>query len=201
MYNTILIKNDKSLVASVMRPIFEGENRADEIRFLFDTDFVDFIDSDSVIMLQAILPYPDEETGKETSGKMRRMVVNEELYKNKYEMDLPINTVLTKAAGDVILWFMFFNVADPNHIKLAKTEPITLSINSALQGSSSIIDDDETYDILAQMQHEITELQEGRMDKEFDYDSETQTIQFYSNGEPYGAPVALDTEVTWRNWD
>lgn len=35
MLNTILINNDKTLTHTVKRPIYEGENRADEIQFLF----------------------------------------------------------------------------------------------------------------------------------------------------------------------
>lgn len=199
--NTILIKEDKTLVGTQLRTIFEGENRADEIQFLFDQNFFDGIDDNYKALLQVILPYPDETAGTPTTGKMRYMEFDEELYKERYRTTLPINSILTKKAGNVVFWFMLWNLADPDHIRMIKTEPYTLVVNPNLQGTSSIIDEDESYDILTSIQEDINELKHVKIDKDFDYDEENQTIQFYVNGVPYGKPVQLDTEVSWRDWN
>lgn len=201
MTNTILIKDDKSLVKTVSRPIHEGENRVDEIQFLFGDNLFPNFTKDIVVMLQAILPYPDEEAGTDTTGKMRYMEIDEELYKEKYRMELPITSVLTKAAGDVIFWFMFFDVSDPEHIVLLKTDSTTIRIDASLKDSSSAFDDDKTYDVLATLQRDVEELKKSRMDKVFEYNEDDQTIQFYSNGNKCGEPVRLDTEVSWKNWE
>ena len=199
--NTILIKEDKSLVSTKLRRIYEGENRVDEIQFLFDQDFFECLDDNCKALLQVILPYPDEEAGTPTTGKMRYMDFDEELYKNRYRTTLPINSILTKKAGDVVFWFMLWDLSNPEHIRMIKTEPYTLTIEANLQGTSSIIDDDESYDILTHIQEEVNTLKNVKLDKDFEYDEENQTIQFYVNGQPYGNPVNLDTEVSWKDWN
>lgn len=199
--NTILIREDKTLIPSRMRAIYEGENRSDGIQFLISPNVFDGIDEFVRVILMVILPYPDEEAGTPTTNKMRYMEIEPEPYKNRYRTILPITNVLTKARGPVTLWFNFFNLQDYQHVKLLKTEAYTFDVLPVLGDASSIIDDDESYDVLEQIQRDITALEESRMDKDFIYDSETQTIQFYSNGEPVGEPVPLDTEVHWRNFD
>lgn len=201
MQNTIIITDDKDLVMTKSRPIYEGENRVDEIQFLFGENLFPNFNDNCVIMLQAILPYEDEETHSPTTGKMRYMIVDEELYKNRYRMTLPITSVLTKKAGDVILWFMMFDITDPEHVILLKTSEVILNILESLKGSSAVIDDDKTFDVLAKLEHDVEDLKENRMDKHFDYDEENQTIQFYANGVKLGDPIKLDTEVGWKDWE
>lgn len=199
--NTILVNEDKSLIGTQIRPIYKGENRGDEIQFLIDPNVFDGMDEYLILALFVILPYPDEEHHTPTTNKMRYMEIDEELYKGKYRTVLPINNILTKADGNVYMWLMFFNTEDQEHIKLLKTEVYTVHILPVMADASSILDDDTSYDVLEQLQQEITNLQETRMDKHFEYNEETQTIQFFSNGEPYGNPVPLDTNVSWRGWE
>ena len=80
---TILIKKDKTLKKTKYRVIYEKENRADTIQFLIDKDFFEYIE-DCNIMLQVLLPYPDEEHGTDVTGKMRYMEIEPELYKVYY---------------------------------------------------------------------------------------------------------------------
>ena len=197
---TILIKKDKTLKKTKYRVIYEKENRADTIQFLIDKDFFEYIE-DCNIMLQVLLPYPDEEHGTDVTGKMRYMEIESELYKDRYRMTLPITTVLTKEPGEVIMWFMFFNTTDPNNIILIKTDSTKIEITPTRNSSSTEIDDDESYDVLTQMQQDINQLQKDKMDKYFEYNEEDSTIQFFSNGEPCGSPIKIDDEVSWKNWN
>lgn len=197
---TILIKKDKTLIKTKSRPIYEKENRADAIQFLIDKDFFGYIENCN-IMLQVLLPYPDEEHGTDTTGKMRYMEIEPELYKDRYRMILPITTVLTQAPGEVIMWFMFFNTTDPNNIILIKTGSTKIEIIPTRNSSSTEIDDDESYDVLTQMQQDIKQLQKDKMDKYFEYNEEDSTIQFFSNGEPCGSPIKIDDEISWKNWN
>ena len=195
---TILIKKDKTLKKTKYRVIYEKENRADTIQFLIDKDFFEYIE-DCNIMLQVLLPYPDEEHGTDVTGKMRYMEIEPELYKGYYRMTLPITTVLTKAPGEVVMWFMFFNTTDPNNIILIKTDSTKIEITPTKNSSSTEIDDDESYDVLTQMQQDINQLQKNKMDKYFEYNEEDSTIQFFSNGEPCGGPIKIDDEVSRKN--
>ena len=197
---TILIKKDKTLKKTKYRVIYEKENRADTIQFLIDKDFFEYIE-DCNIMLQVLLPYPDEEHGTDVTGKMRYMEIESELYKDRYRMTLPITTVLTKAPGEVIMWFMFFNTTDPNNIILIKTDSTKIEITPTNNSSSIEIDDDESYDVLTKMQQDIDQLQMNKMDKYFEYNEEDSTIQFFSNGAPCGSPIKIDDEISWKNWN
>ena len=196
---TILIKKDKTLKKTKYRVIYEKENRADTIQFLIDKDFFEYIE-DCNIMLQVLLPYPDEEHGTDVTGKMRYMEIEPELYKGYYRMTLPITTVLTKEPGEVVMWFMFFNTTDPNNIILIKTDSTKIEITPAKNSSSTEIDDDESYDVLTKMQQDINQLQTNKMDKYFEYNEEDSTIQFFSNGAPCGSPIKIDDEISWKNW-
>ena len=196
---TILIKKDKTLHKTKYRVIYEKENRADTIQFLIDKDFFEYIE-DCNIMLQVLLPYPDEEHGTDVTGKMRYMEIEPELYKDYYRMTLPITTVLTKEPGEVVMWFMFFNTTDPNNIILIKTDSTKIEITPAKNSSSTEIDDDESYDVLTKMQQDINQLQTNKMDKYFEYNEEDSTIQFFSNGAPCGSPIKIDDEISWKNW-
>ena len=196
---TILIKKDKTLHKTKYRVIYEKENRADTIQFLIDKDFFEYIE-DCNIMLQVLLPYPDEEHGTDVTGKMRYMEIEPELYKGRYRMTLPITTVLTKEPGEVVMWFMFFNTTDPNNIILIKTDSTKIEITPAKNSSSTEISDDESYDVLTKMQQDINQLQTNKMDKYFEYNEEDSTIQFFSNGAPCGSPIKMDDEISWKNW-
>ena len=197
---TILIKKDKTLHKTKYRVIYEKENRADTIQFLIDKDFFEYIE-DCNIMLQVLLPYPDEEHGTDVTGKMRYMEIEPELYKGYYRMTLPITTVLTKEPGEVVMWFMFFNTTDPNNIILIKTDSTKIEITPTKNSSSTEISDDESYDVLTKMQQDINQLQMNKMDKYFEYNEEDSTIQFFSNGAPCGSPIKIDDEISWKNWN
>ena len=197
---TILIKKDKTLKKTKYRVIYEKENRADTIQFLIDKDFFEYIE-DCNIMLQVLLPYPDEEHGTDVTGKMRYMEIEPELYKGYYRMTLPITTVLTKEPGEVVMWFMFFNTTDPNNIILIKTDSTKIEITPTKNSSSTEISDDESYDVLTKMQQDINQLQTNKMDKYFEYNEEDSTIQFFSNGAPCGSPIKIDDEISWKNWN
>ena len=197
---TILVNKDKTLQKTKYRNIYEKENRADTIQFLIDKDFFEYIE-DCNIMLQVLLPYPDEEHGTDVTGKMRYMEIEPELYKDRYRMTLPITTVLTKEPGEVIMWFIFSNTTDPNNVIYIKTSSTKIEITPTKNSSSTEISDDESYDVLTKMQQDINQLQMNKMDKYFEYNEEDSTIQFFSNGAPCGSPIKIDDEISWKNWN
>ena len=96
---------------------------------------------------------------------------------------------------------MFFNTTDPKNVILIKTNSTKIDIIPTKNSSSTEISDDETYDVLTQMQHDIDQLQNNKMDKYFEYNEEDSTIQFFSNGVPIGNPFKIDDEISWKNWN
>lgn len=197
---TILLNKDKSLRVTKSRTIYQKENKADRIKFLIDKDFYENIEN-CIIMLQATLPNIDTKNIN-TIGKMRLMTLEPELYKEQYYMLLlPITTVLTENCGDISMWLLFTNMTDEENVAIIKTDSTQITIQPSKIESSVEIEEDKTYDVLTQIQQEITKIQEDKMDKSFKYDEENSTIQFFSKGIPIGNPIKLDDEISWKNWN
>lgn len=198
--NTILINKDKSLEKTIFRPIYEEEHGVDSIQFLVSQEFYENITNCS-IMLQVLLPIPDEEHGTEQTGKLRHMEIEPELYEGRYRMVLPISNVLTQKAGLVEFWFLFYDGTEEDNVKLIKTNTCKIHIKPTKISSSIEMPEDESYDVLAVMQNDIRELKANKMDNYFEYNEENATIQFYNNGEPISEPIQLDQEIAWTNWN
>lgn len=201
MLNTVKINEDKTLEKTLFRPIYQNENRADEIQFLIDPNVFENDIKNYKIILQAIIPIEDKENNSPTTNKMRYMEIEESLYKNKYKMTLPITAALTEGVGDVIFWFLFFDMTDENKVKLLKTDTLIINIKKVHASSSIELEDKEFENVITDLQKDIEDIKENKMDKKFDYDAQNNTILFYSNGKPIGDIIKLDDEITWYNWD
>lgn len=199
--NIIKINKDKTLEKTSFRAIYQNESRADEIDFLIDPSIFIGDVEDYKIMLQAVIPVEDKEHQTPTINKMRYMEIEEEPYKNRYLMRLPITSALTEGAGEVLLWFLFFDMSDAQKIRLLKTNTVKIDIKKTNNDSSIELEDKEFDNVLSKLQKEIEDIKLNKMDKKFDYDEQTNTIQFYNNGEPIGEPIKMDNEVIWKGWD
>ena len=73
-------------------------------------------------------------------------------------------------------------------IRLIKTNYVSIHIQKVSKSSSVELDD-------------IDDIRKNKIDKQFDYDPNNNTILFYSNGQPIGDAIKLDDEITWTNWD
>ena len=192
--NIILIQSNKSLLVTKKRPIYQKENRADCIKFLISKDFMDNI-TDSTIILQVVLPNSPNDVGV-TKGKLKYMKIEEELYKDKYVMSLPITTTLTNNYGTVQLWFIFFNT---DNKELIKTSSTTINIIQS-DYSMADIEDKEFPNIFEEISGRIDELEKTKLDKNIDYNPNENTLQFYCNGEPVET-IKLDDDVQWTSWE
>lgn len=124
--NTILVKQDKTIVASHFRDIYEGEKNADEIQFLFDKSYFDNITNYS-LMMHIIFPYQDLLTYTPTTYEIRNIEVEDELYKNKYRAVVPITDDFTMASGEIQIWFTVKNIDNPE-IGVTKTDTYSFEI-------------------------------------------------------------------------
>lgn len=192
--NVILIQGDKNLIVTQMRPIFQKENRADYIDFLIADDFAGDV-TDYLAVLQVILP--DNETGGQT-GKLRYMDFEPEQYKGRYVMRLPITTTLTDNYGEVKMQFIFVNAVNE---ELVKTSQCSILVEKQWYSGSIIDDDDDGYDVLDDINQQLEDLRNDKLDKHFNYDPENNTLQFFVNGSALPTIIRLDDNVTWSSWD
>ena len=200
MTNTILLRKDKTLTKSTFRKIYQNEHYADKIQFLLDTDFIDDDITTYTIILFVTLPKPDETTGEPVTNRARYLTIDEELYKERYRIELPVTITLTESVGDVVMWMQFSKEDEDGNFKINKTDTVSISISSGGKGTDSYLDGSEGYDVLTQIQEEIANLKENKMDKYYEYDSETGEIQFYANGEEVGETIDVEDEVQLVNW-
>ena len=192
--NTILIQGDKHLIVTQMRPIFQKESRADYIDFLVAKEFVEN-PKDYLVVLQVILP--DNATGGQT-GKLRYMTFEEDEYKDRVVMKLPITTTLTDNYGEVKMQFIFVNALNEELIKTMQT---TLLVHKQTYSGSIDDDDDDGYDVLDDINQQLDDLRNDKLDKHFNYDPENNTLQFFVNGTALPTVIRLDDNVTWSSWD
>lgn len=96
---TIIMNEDKSLIASVTETIYQRENLVDKIQFLCPLKHNDI----SLADYKAILKYIDQ--GNELHFEV--LARDSELYKNKLRYVLPVDTKLTRFAGNISVRLMF----------------------------------------------------------------------------------------------
>lgn len=200
MINTILLRKDKSLTKSTFRNIYQNEHYADKIQFLIDADFMDDDIRSYTIILFVTLPKPDETTGESVTNRARYLTIDEELYKDKYRIELPVTITLTETVGDVVMWMQFSKETEDNSFNIHKTDMVSIPITASGKGTDTYLDGTEGYDVLAQIQEDIANLKENKMDKYYEYDSDTGELQLYANGEEAGEEVLIDQEVDLVNW-
>lgn len=99
---TIMMYPDKSLVATNRTTIFQREKLADKIQFLFSQSYGDINTRDCM----AVLKYVDQ--GNVAHAEILNM--DKELYKDRIRCVLPIDTDLTRFAGDIYLRITFIKL-------------------------------------------------------------------------------------------
>lgn len=200
MTNTILLRKDKSLTKTAFRRIYQNEHYADKIQFLIDDDFLDDDITTYTITLFVTLPKYNEATEESVTYKAKYLTIDEELYKNKYRIELPITITLTENIGDVIMYLQFTKENEVGEIDRYLTDIVSITISSVASIASVDTTDIESYDVLTKLQEEIEELKENKIDKYYDYDASTGELQLYANGEEAGEEVLIDQEVDLVNW-
>ena len=98
---TILMKNDKSLSKTKVQTIYQGENLVDQLSFLIPLQYGDFMLSD----FEAKLIYIDP------CNYIHSEILNlsDNDYKGMLQYRLPLDSKLTKYAGDIKFRLVFKN--------------------------------------------------------------------------------------------
>lgn len=200
MTNTIILRKDKSLTKTTFREFYHNEHYADKIQFLLDTDFMDDDITTYTITLFVTLPKYNESTEEPVTHKAKYLTLDEELYKEKYRIELPVTITLTENVGDVIMYLQFTKENEEGEIDRHLTDTAIVTVSPTASITSIDTTDSESYDVLTKLQEDIEELKENKIDKYYDYDASTGELQLYANGEEAGDEVLIDQEVSLVNW-
>ena len=187
---TILMNNDKSLIASVRTTIYQRENLVDKIQFLCPQKYDDVNLADYV----AVLKYVDQ--GNELHFEV--LAKDSELYKNRLRYILPVDTKLTRFAGNVSVRILFVqdisynSLLNPvlktgdNIITITKDETIIYSPDVA--ASVSVLQNRVTSN-----EKSIDELKSGKADN-ISYDNKSNQLSLKSGDIVLGTATLEDCE-------
>ena len=196
---TILLNESNELTTSVRERIMQRSKLVDSLHFLVDPMYKGFDMSDFTVIMEYILPVSRE-------YKTEILVKSDELYKNKLEYKLPMDTSLTKEAGKIEVQLTFIKLemdADGRTTqRVRKTSPTTITIVPISAWSNVIADSALTaldqrliqVDAMINAANEMNNyLSETKADNII-LDPYTNTIQLSANGMPIGDAVARDGE-------
>lgn len=194
---TILMKEDKSLVATSRTILRQYESLVDKIQFIIPKMYgnLDFFAGD----YQIVLKYVDQANIPHTVFLEK----GEELYKENYiNCILPVGIELTKFAGDITMYIsvMDVNIEDETKAEVLHTNGITISITPL----------DDIYgfapnESFQKMDQEILKLQAAikantilaeaiDQNKADDLSYEDNTLSLMANGKRIGTSHVLDQQ-------
>ena len=194
---TILMKEDKSLVATSRTILRQYESLVDKIQFIIPKMYgnLDFFAGD----YQIVLKYVDQANIPHTVFLEK----GEELYKENYiNCILPVGIELTKFAGDITMYIsvMDVNIEDETKAEVLHTNGITISITPL----------DDIYgfapnESFQKMDQEILKLQAAikantilaeaiDQNKADDLSYEDNTLSLMANGKKIGTSHVLDQQ-------
>lgn len=194
---TILMKEDKSLVATSRSILRQYESLVDKIQFIIPKMYgdLDFSTGD----YQIVLKYVDQANIPHTVFLEK----GEELYKENYiNCILPVGIELTKFAGDITMYIsvMDVNIEDETKVEVLHTNGITISITPL----------DDIYgfapnESFQKMDQEILKLQVAikantilaeaiDQNKADDLSYEDNTLSLMANGKKIGTSHVLDQQ-------
>lgn len=100
---TILVNDDNTFTTSVKERIMKRSKLVDKLHFLCNPTYNDFDMSEFTVTMEYISPISKE-------YRSEVLVLSEELYKDKLEYVLPLDTNLTKEDGDIEVLLTFTKV-------------------------------------------------------------------------------------------
>ena len=204
---TILIKPDDTLVATSREPIYHRESLIHKLRFLVDPEYQD---GDEVLDMRTYMCTLEYKTPISETYVPVLLTPSANLYKEKVEYLLPVDTAITSEVGTVEmkLTWVKLEVADDGSFKerVRKTPTIGIEILPVAQWGDYVAD--SKLDILAQAllqsqaqneqmkvyAEQIQQLAQYNTITKADnirYNEETKTAQLESMGAPIGREIVI----------
>lgn len=186
----VVMQKDKSLLATVTTTLYQHENLVDKVFFLFPQNYNGLELSECT----AVIKYLDQGNVPHTEALQK----SEELYKDHLQYFLPIDSSLTKFAGDVKVRITFSktDVAE-NKQYVLNTGEITISI-APLSDYYAFVPD-ESLEIVDQLigkldakiaaTEAIAEIYDKKKADNITYDENK--LQLTSNGEKIGNAITI----------
>lgn len=187
---TIIMSDNKELITTCKTMLYQRENMMDKIQFLIpqtyaDTDLSDFT---------AILKYTDQSNVVHAE----LLTMDEELYKGKLRYTIPVDTDITKYAGDIELHLTFTKTDIESKIQyVLHTGDTTVTINPRKDLYAFVPDESLEYvdQIVGQLDAKIEAVE--KMAETYDqkkadnitYDENK--IQLTSNGQKIGDAITI----------
>lgn len=208
---TILIKPDDTLVATSREPIYHRESLIHKLRFLVDPEYKD---GDEILDMRGYVCTLEYRTPISKTYVPVILTPSVDLYKEKVEYILPIDTAITSEVGNVELKLSWIRLEVGNDgsfkERARKTPTIGIEILPVAQWGDYIAD--SKLDILAQvllknqaqneeMKQYIDQIQQlaqynaiTKADnmKATEDENGNQVLQLQSMGMPIGNPVVLE---------
>ena len=195
---TFLINEDNTLTASVIERVMERSKQVDTLHFLADPTYKGVDMSDYTVYMEYLLPVSKR-------YKTEMLVKSDELYKNKLEYKLPIDTNLTNEPGDIEIQLTFVNVTmDPDgttvqHVR--KVGPGVIHV-VPIQNWSDIVPDEalsvvdqRIVALIAQIKA-LSDRNNAILDgKADDLSYNDNLLQLLANGKPIGSAIKITTET------
>lgn len=204
---TILIKPDDTLVATSREPIYHRESLIHKLRFLVDPEYQD---GDEVLDMRTYMCTLEYKTPISETYVPVLLTPSANLYKEKVEYLLPVDTAITSEVGavEMKLTWVKLEVADDGSFKerVRKTPTIGIEILPVAQWGDYVAD--SKLDILAQAllqsqaQNEQMKVYAEQIQQfvqynaitkadNIRYNEETKTAQLESMGAPIGREIVI----------
>lgn len=192
---TLLLENNNKLVTTVKERIMQRSKLVDDLHFLVEPDYKGIDMSEFTVMMEYLTPVSRE-------YKTEMLVKSDELYKEKLEYRLPIDTNLTKEAGNVEVQLTFVKVvlnADGTSTQQVRKTGTAIITILPISAWSDIIPDsalsalDQRLIMVDSMINAANEMNQHLAETKADdiiYDEEGQFIQLTANGNPIGNQIA-----------
>lgn len=178
---TILMKDDKSLVATHRETIYQGENLVDKVQFLLPETH----DGLSLADYKVVLKYIDQ--GNQFNYEVLARDV--ELYKGKLSYILPVTTNLTRFAGNIVFRLSV--------VPADSTDIVSQEIMKSGKHVFTVLPDAQTgYPLntaekMIALENQIASVA-NNMSNDIKLDKETNEIYLVANGTKIGTAIALD---------
>lgn len=194
---TILVQDTNELIVSVKERIMQRSKLVDSLHFLVNPFYKEIDVSDFTVCMEYILPVSKQ-------YKSEILVLSEELYKDKLEYKLPIDTKLTTEPGDIEVQLTFVKTdldPDGNGLQYVRKTSTALITIVPIAAWSDIVPDGALNAIdqkLLKVDAQIKALSEAgdlfattKADN-IVLDSETHELYLTANGDAIGNKVSLN---------
>lgn len=193
---TVIFNKDKSLIASVKTTLYQRESLVDKIQFLLPQVYedIDIYNGDYTV----IMKYLDSSN----VAQSEILIKEDELYKDHVRFVLPVNSNLTRFAGDIRIWLSVIGVKidDSIEAEILHSDDLIIKINP-LEDIYGFVPDES----LQALDRKILELQATTkannmliesMDKskadDIKLDLDEKSLYLTNNGKKTGTPIALN---------